>query len=316
MRLFSSSRAVSFALLSLPLPGLVQAMCECGYRTASSELWTDALVFPDWSNVDVNTAPDFFKSTYSRDPNPGETAGVAMDSGNVDVDGGGALRLTVRNYRKDGKVSSAEVVTTRKDILYGTFRVIMQSTPVPGTMGSISLLTDTVSGSSVDILLPSRIGPQSQAILDIRPIQTDVMGNPSTKSQQQVDVGSDPSGGWHEYRIDWFPGRTDYLVDGNFLTSLLPPTTFNATGGSLVLSHYASGSALLGTPPTVDATMYVLNVRAFFNSSDRTKNAAYQARCAASLNNVRSVCDVDSVVGTVLSANDAASNGGNFLGVP
>ncbi|KXS22436.1 glycoside hydrolase family 16 protein [Gonapodya prolifera JEL478] len=304
-------------LLALPHAPLTHAMCECGYRTPTLDIFTDALVVPSFGSVDLDAAPDFFPSAWSRDPVGDETVGTVMEKGNAVVDGQGVLGLSVRKDKKGGRVPGGEVMSTRKDISFGTFRIVMQTSAVPGSLASVSLTVDPTS--SISLLLPSRLSPQALLTASMNPPQTDALGNPSTKSSQSLDVGGDPSAGWHEYRIDWLPTRTDILVDGRLLTSLTPPTTFNSSGGSVfALSHFGPGSTVSGTPPTIDATFSVLSVRLFFNSSDKARNDAYVSRCNSATNagKDRRVCDTDSVVGTILSANDAASSGGGDQGIP
>jgi beta-glucanase (GH16 family) len=80
-----------------------------------------------------------------------------------------------------------------------------------------------------------------------------------------------PTTDFHEYRIDYLPDKVLFYADGAQLaqmnTSAVP-----TEAGRLILQHWSNGNPLWsGGPPEEDAVLQVRYVKAYFNSSDITR---------------------------------------------
>ncbi|HEY0154242.1 MAG TPA: glycoside hydrolase family 16 protein [Longimicrobium sp.] len=120
--------------------------------------------------------------------------------GNVTVDGDN-LRLTVASDGHRG----AEL-RTRTRHLHGSYAVRMRTAPVPGTVTALFLYQDVAEGNDeIDIEIVNV--PPARVIL-----ATWVAGEITNRAE--LPLPFDPAAGFHEYRIDFHPGRVAFLIDG------------------------------------------------------------------------------------------------------
>lgn len=105
----------------------------------------------------------------------------------------------------------------------------------------------------------------------------------------------EPSDDFHEYRFDWTRNGVIFYADGVPLKTMLwsYPTD---TPGRLVISHWSNGNLLWSKgPPQRDAVTTISYVKAYYNSSDPVRNAAFHARCPGSPD-VGSICPIEDQV--------------------
>ena len=139
---------VAFATILAAIT-VVEAYCECGYAVSSTLytelLETDFLHLPNIT-LDTDWAPQNYtvKSQAARGPY-GKNASINIVisnplpnekawTGNGLLGGDAGLQLWVRGgIPQDGLIPMAELASTRADILYGSFRVAMKLTGIPGT---------------------------------------------------------------------------------------------------------------------------------------------------------------------------------------
>lgn len=153
-----SARELLLCLVAL-LPRLVSAACECGYsvnKTTDPEyaVWTD-LLETDFLHVkslkDIGWLPQVYNTTPTSEGGAGTYGKMAARSnvlanplknsedwaGESKNGGDAGLQLVVRSELVDNLVSFGEVAyRSRPDLLYGSFRVAMKMTGVPGTCGA------------------------------------------------------------------------------------------------------------------------------------------------------------------------------------
>jgi len=90
----------------------------------------------------------------------------------------------------------------------------------------------------------------------------------------------DPTSAFHEYRIDWAPTVVKFYVDSVLVHTM--NENIPTEPGRLFINHWSNGSpGWSGGPPTSAATMSILYVKAYFNSSDPARVTSAQQRCAA-----------------------------------
>lgn len=104
----------------------------------------------------------------------------------------------------------------------------------------------------------------------------------------------DPSGGFHEYRFDWFQDRVDFYADGVLLKTLSGAGVPDSPG-HLMLSHWSNGDPRWsGGPPEQDAVMTVNYVKGYFNSSDTKRQDDWRNRCK-DVNAPNATCEVPEI---------------------
>lgn len=88
-----------------------------------------------------------------------------------------------------------------------------------------------------------------------------------------------PTDGFHEYRIDFVPGNVIFYGDGNIL-GRMNTTAVPTMPGHMILTQWSNGNPLwsFGPPPT-ESIISVSYVKAYFNSSDPTRQTAWSSRC-------------------------------------
>lgn len=116
----------------------VGADCECGYSSTvgssgATHVFTD-LIESDFTKLgDVSWNTDWRRQAFNVSAEDARGKyGESMDVDNVAV-GSGGLALTVRSTTIDSMVLTAEIDTTRLDVLWGTFRAGLKLSSVPGT---------------------------------------------------------------------------------------------------------------------------------------------------------------------------------------
>jgi beta-glucanase (GH16 family) len=95
----------------------------------------------------------------------------------------------------------------------------------------------------------------------------------------QANLPFDPTDGFHEYRIDYLPGRVFFYADGVVLAEMDGPAV-PSSPGHLILQHWSNGNRhWSGGPPAEDAALVVSYVKAYFNSSTEQRQRDWENRC-------------------------------------
>ncbi|AEO68968.1 glycoside hydrolase family 16 protein [Thermothielavioides terrestris NRRL 8126] len=95
----------------------------------------------------------------------------------------------------------------------------------------------------------------------------------------RADLPFDPTGDFHEYRIDYLPGRVFFYADGEALAEMTGSAVPSSLG-HLILQHWSNGNKYWsGGPPSEDATLEVRYVKAYFNSSVAQGQQGWESRC-------------------------------------
>lgn len=125
----------------------------------------------------------------------------------------------------------------------------------------------------------------------------------STSTYQVVNLSFDPRADFHEYRMDFIPGRVVFYADGAALAEMTSSSGVPVTAGHLALNHWSNGNAdWSGGPPAQDAVMEIRYVKAYFNSSEAARQQDFGDRCTDP-EAVGAVCDIPDVTTT----NDSAA---------
>lgn len=102
---------------------------------------------------------------------------------------------------------------------------------------------------------------------------------PNTSTYGRPEVPVDLVNAYHEYRIDWVPGRASFYLDGNWFWDLVSDHV-PVMPSALLLSHWSNGAPGWSQgPPASDAVMTISYVKAYFNSSNPQRSSDYAKRC-------------------------------------
>lgn len=279
--------------------------CTCGYTLPSTSshsppfLFTELLetdflhlkhtdVSSDWIPQVYNVTPENARGPFGKISQLGNVVSNPIPSvydwtGPGILGGDPGLQLWSRSQLIDvsgsdegkGKmVPIAELVSSRNDILYGSFRFGLLGTKVEGTCAAVFFYRN--DSMEIDIEFLSRQQQQQQGEETKKGVVNLVIQSPESAKMGGVDhaspdfdehvLGFEPGEGYNEYRFDWFPGWVEFYANGELLST----TTQNVPDreGSIHLIHWSNGDqGWSGGPPEEDAVLTVSYVKAYFNSS-------------------------------------------------
>jgi hypothetical protein len=186
--------------------------------------------------------------------NPGNVAGSVVGVGNSIASGAGAAVAAV----EAAVSSSTQLYTAYNDILYGSIRAVIL---LSNATGFTSFRSDTME-------------------IDVNWL--------AAHSTYDTSVVSDASTAWHEYRVDWLPGTTNYYIDGKLIES----TASEATPGLWLWNAWSDGND--------DSIFQMRSIDAYFNRTSVAADIASGSTvCKAA---VSAGAAVTSVIGSVTGA--------------
>jgi beta-glucanase (GH16 family) len=158
----------------------------------------------------------------------------------------GILDLTLSGAVPGAKPVCAEIVSRRKDFLYGTYRASIKMTNKPGAVvGWFTYLGNPLNEIDVEFLTNDPL----LAHFTLHHIRTGV--DHATKA-----LPFDPSTAFHEYRFDWYKDHVEYFVDGMPYATLTKEVPDRPS--SLLLNHWSGNIPTWGGPaPTEDLHLLV-----------------------------------------------------------
>jgi hypothetical protein len=159
---------------------------------------------------------------------------------NVDIDNGHARIRIPAGTLASGELASVDYFK------YGTYRASMLLPPVAGLVAAFFLFHGPAgSNDEIDIEIYNCDGWQIEFTTWVQGVRTNTVKKP---------LEFDPSAGYHEYRIDFYPQGLSFLIDGQpwqTYTSGLPTETMNL----FVNTWFPDW--LPGVPPSTDKYTYV-----------------------------------------------------------
>ena len=131
-------------------------------------------------------------------------------TGNVVVQDG-TLQLKVPGGQTASPILGAEVYTSVDNILFASVRTTMQVSTVAGTVSSPFFYKSDSQEADIEVLTGGNFKGvhYTNQKVDSAAAQT-------TKS---LPLTPDLTTGFHEYRLDWLPDRTDFYLDGELQAS-------------------------------------------------------------------------------------------------
>ncbi|KAK6524693.1 hypothetical protein TWF281_011594 [Arthrobotrys megalospora] len=181
-------------------------------------------------------------------------------------------------------IPSAEISTMMDRILYGSFRFNVKVSSVAGACSGLFFYKDDNHEIDIEILTSHIRNSTTQRDGVPKPgVQLTVQ--PLTKNQVLTnykvvpfDGKFDPTKGYHEYRFDWLKTGVKYSVDGSSYgtyTRFIPKTA-----GQIIINNWSNGNPYWSAgPPLQNSILSVRSVDIYFNTTDATQIAAWEAGC-------------------------------------
>ncbi len=271
--MLKSMKLVNWALFGV----LANAACECGYKTNTGDVWQYSLVtdFSQVNNSQWAETTDWSVSELVREA----TIPLNYTRENV-VWKDNTLQLTASAYNVSNNegILCGQIRTTRRDILYGSFRASLSVVDEsPGSVaGYFFYANDT---QEIDIEVQSKMNDQ-----------TVHFGNQPSQNSDVYLPNSGVTSQMHDYRFDWVTNKTTFYIDG------VPSADFTEdvpiVNGTISLNMWGNGGSFSGPEaPTTDNTMFIFKIALYFNTSSATDSASWSQACNAA--STRPVCTVD-----------------------
>ncbi|RUP46273.1 concanavalin A-like lectin/glucanase domain-containing protein [Jimgerdemannia flammicorona] len=276
-------------LAGLSWTQLAAASCECGYLvfrgSQASVLFTNSIV-TDFTDPNINDiGSDWWRTSNSISGDPGNVPpllDLQYSVDNIYRDGEGLVVMTPA-YSGKGPVGGghpdlidlpihllSELRTVLEDILYGSFRATMKTSSVQGVCQSLFFFESDSQEIDIELLTgaPNETGGTGSLHFTNQP---DITPAP--------EAGFDPTADYHDYRIDWIPGKSQMWVDG-VLRATLTQEVPNIPG-KILFNSWSNGNPTWSQgPPKENALLRISSTTLYFNRTNAAENTAFSARCA------------------------------------
>ncbi|KAF2015707.1 glycoside hydrolase family 16 protein [Aaosphaeria arxii CBS 175.79] len=285
--------------------------CSCGfYDPDTEELFTDAIIvyFNETDRIPDDFVTEKYENTYEKDWNAIYRQG-ALPS-NVQLNGSSkTLDLFVSPPTDEHLVNGAGLLTRRKDIQHGSFRVSMKGASRSSRGTAMSMMwqfneTEVTELSVMNMNDPMEawVGTFVNNEFTTRDLGTNFSTALATShaSSNYSTLGTSLTNGsmdlWYftEYRIDWTKDMINFFIQGNMSRSVeraknrgMPsvPAPFH-------FKHWSTGNRFsMRGPPRKPAIAKIEWIRMFFNSSTTTTQAREDFNAQCSLVNACSMGD-------------------------
>ncbi|KAM3083755.1 hypothetical protein ACMFMF_001121 [Clarireedia jacksonii] len=299
----SSMKSILPLLLSIA--GYAAADCECGYSSIIDNS-AEPYVFTDLIESDFLHLPNITKDTDWRRQSFNKTAAegrgpygmnfnIAQVTSNPILDentwsgegkngGDPGVQLTVSGGKPaNGYVQTAELDSTREDLLWGTYRTAMKLTLNPGTCSAFFWYFN--DSQEIDMeFLSSQFNRENNTFpvnLVLQSVDSVHAGYNAANTGNYVvaNLPFDPTTGYHEYRFDFIPNNVIFYADDQVLAKM-NSSAVPTSSGHMILTQWSNGNPQWSSgPPTEDTSISVSYVKAYFNSSDPMRASAFNKRC-------------------------------------
>lgn len=259
----------------LALAASATALTTSAVGTQSGCFWSIANVgsFNTYLSATASnfaSVSDIISSTYTVAAGNSPLA-RRFDQANIGYDtSSAAITLTVPGGQTTGPISSAQLVTSYSDILYGSVRTVAKTSSVNGTTHGFSFYSNDTQ--EVDLAFVT-------SNINYVHFTNEQISSESATTSYSYAAPSDASTAFHEYRVDWVPGKTMFYIDSTLVQTITGnvPTT----PGMWLWNNWSSGNSWAQGPPAKDNILYIKSVEAYFNrTSVASTIASGSASCA------------------------------------
>lgn len=286
-------RSLSFLVLVTLVTGSGKDVvdCSCGfYDHVTQEFFTESAIvyFNETTQLPTDIfIPEVYGNIYEKGWNARYRQGfnqsniiLAPDKDRSNT----SLQLYIDPSTPEHLVVGGAVQTSRRDILYGSFRTLMRSprSQIPGSALSMTLYYNDSQTINFDLNVPSEAEAWVAMLSHEEFPDRDLGVNYSVLSNNTYGISP-----WDytEFRIDWTEEEVKYFIGGELFRTIFKneAKSFPQTPTALRLKHWSVGNWFtMQGPPTNRSVANVGWMRMFFNSSlttDQDQNIFAQ-RCS------------------------------------
>jgi len=156
----------------------------------------------------------------------------------------------------------------------------MKTTAVPGTVSAFFWFRNDSQEIDMEMLSANFNASSNPIYLVMQTPQSVLNGYNAagTSTFEAKQLPFVPTAEFHEYRFDWTTDGVAFYADGRWLDFM--NWTYPTAPGYLTINHWSNGNAYWGGgPPLVPAVTNISYVKAYFNSSDPTRQAEFARAC-------------------------------------
>ncbi|KAI9482638.1 MAG: concanavalin A-like lectin/glucanase domain-containing protein [Benjaminiella poitrasii] len=249
--------------------------CDCGYfDPTTNATWANFyhLNFDKrhrFANHSVlyNSPQDLFFANYTIPAKYNDTYPRVFQRDNIRL-ADDSLEIIITT---DPIVQCGGVGTHRQDFLFGSFRTYLKTTTVKGTVSAFYIFNSVTAELDIEIL--SALPAPHPVYFAIHPKLFDIHGRASseTHSSAVLPFGGNPTDGFHEYRVDWFPNLVVFYLDGQ--EAYRSTTNVVKVPSRIMLNHWTDGNPNFSQGPAQqNASLLIKNMTFFFNDSTASTN--------------------------------------------
>lgn len=243
----------------------------CMYTVPNVGTFTTALSFDLSSGTTLpSLGGDIAASTYTVAANNAPYS-RRFDLTNIGYTSN-TLILTVPGGQTTGPISSAQIVTTYNDILYGSVRTVAKISPIAGTTHGFSFYSSDYQ--EVDFAFLTN----NDAVAHLTNEQTSSSSAPTSYT---VAAPSDASSAFHEYRVDWVAGKTMFYIDSVLVQTITGNVPSSA--GFWLWNNWSNANSWASGPPITDNVLQIQSIYAYWNRTSVTSQLSKGAVSACGL---------------------------------
>jgi hypothetical protein len=241
---------------------------SCYYTVPSVGLFTTKMSY-QWDNAfslattGVGLVSDLVSSIYTvgagNSPLPRRFDLVNIGVSLLDP----SLTLTVPGGQTKGPISSAQITSAYDDILYGSVRTVAKVSSVPGTTHGFSFYSNDTQEIDFAFLTTD------SSVAHLTNEQTSAN---SPTSSFSVSAPSDATTAYHEYRVDWLPGKAMFYIDAKLVQTITVNVPTSA--GFWLINNWSNGNSWAQGPPTKDNVLRIRSIDGYFNRTSILSNYA------------------------------------------
>ncbi|SNX83940.1 uncharacterized protein MEPE_02648 [Melanopsichium pennsylvanicum] len=311
--------ALVFAASHLPL---IQAACECGYRDPLTDaLWTDRTIsyFNESGFNDVVTnptqSPRIYGGATAGDTGEGQQAwslvGDHINKWETSFDATYRSAVSYNNtYINDDAlvlqvspaelthriVNGSQIVTRRRDILYGSFRAQIEPAISHGSGAAFKFSAAYNDSETVNIGVFTSDKPENSTL------QWSWSAYDHEDEPVKLNISSLGTTDYLEHRFDWQPdmlqwrnGALNDSVNFHSVEKGVNATRLPMTPAPISFQAWSNGenSQSQGPPIRQPLLTHVRYTRFFFNSSLEERQSQFESQCSTASANTDAICSTD-----------------------
>ncbi|KAM0801442.1 concanavalin A-like lectin/glucanase domain-containing protein [Usnea florida] len=195
--------------------------------------------------------------SVSTDSIPSTPDTQLYTTGNVVVQDG-TLQLKVPGGQTASPILGAEVYTSEDDILYASVRTFMQVSTVAGTVSSPFFYKSDNQEADIEVLTGGTFKGVHYT--------NQKANSAAAQTTKNFTLTPDLTTGFHEYRLDWLPDRTDFYLDGVLQASF--SENVPTVAGKWLWNNWSSGDPEWSAgPPSADNILLISKIEMYYNTT-------------------------------------------------